>query len=236
MFPTTAWSLLEDAKGCDRGDHLAAMNRFIVGYWRPIYLYVRVRGHPHESAEDLTQEFLWRFLERGWIARADAARGRFRNFLLTVLNRFLADQAPGRAPRQRGFECSLVPVSTLIKDEERTFEPPHHQPPEEIFMRQWALALIEDVRRELEIWCRQRGRPDWYQIFTAHHFPGPGQSHMGHVPLAERFRCSVDQVRYALGQTNEQFARLLRAAVGNQVASEEEIDAEIRDIERLVSQ
>ena len=65
-------------------------------------------------------------------------------------------------------------------------------------------------------------------------FPRRGCEGLTQQALAERFRLLRDQIRYALEQTNQEFARLFRAAVAGQVASDEEIDAEIRDIERLV--
>jgi RNA polymerase sigma factor (sigma-70 family) len=234
-FPTTAWSMIDDVKAEQPAERLAAMNRFIVGYWRPIYRFIRAKGHRHDAAEDLTQEFLLKFLDRDWLAKADASRGRFRNYLLAILKRFLADEGSGRAPRQKVFDQGLVPVSALVRDEERSFDPPHMELPEDVFMRHWAQALVEEVRSELDAWCRQRGRPDWCAIFTAHHFPAAGCEALTQQALAERFRSSRDQIRYALEQTNQEFARLFRAAVAGQVASDAEIDAEIRDIERLVA-
>ena len=65
-----------------------------------------------------------KFLHRDWLAKADASRGRFRNYLLAILKRFLSDQGSTRAPRQQAFDQSLVPVSALVRDEERSFEPP----------------------------------------------------------------------------------------------------------------
>ena len=131
-FPSTAWSMLEHAKSPDQAEVMAAMNRFIVGYWRPIYRFLRAKGLRHETAEDLTQEFLLKFLDRDWLAKADASRGRFRNYLLSILKRFVADQGCDRAPRQRAFDQGLVPVSALVRDEERAFEPLHHELPEDV--------------------------------------------------------------------------------------------------------
>ena len=61
-FPTTAWSMIANAKA----ERLAAMNRSIVGYWRPIYRFIRAKGHRRNTAEDLTREFLLKFLDRDW--------------------------------------------------------------------------------------------------------------------------------------------------------------------------
>ena len=118
---------------------LAAMNRFIVGYWRPIYCFVRAKGHHHQAAEDLTQEFLLKVLDRDWLSKANASRGRFRSYLLTILKRFLADQSMARLPRQRCFDKALVPLSALVREEHRSFEPPDDLLPEDIFMKRWAL-------------------------------------------------------------------------------------------------
>ena len=110
-FPTTAWSMIDDVKGEQPAERLAAMNRFIVGYWRPIYRFIRAKGRRHETAEDLTQEFLLKFLDHDWLAKADASRGRFRNNLLAILKRFLADEGSGLCAGQKAFDQGLVQVS-----------------------------------------------------------------------------------------------------------------------------
>jgi hypothetical protein len=101
-------------------------------------------------------------------------------------------------------------------------------------MRQWAKSLVEEVCGELEIWCRSQGRPDWYLIFRAQHFPATETEKPNQNAIAAACRCSRDQVRYALERTDEQFARLFRAAVAAQVRGEEEVEAEIREIEQLL--
>ncbi len=243
-FPTTAWSLIADAgrvaeaddDGAPRDDKQSklALNCLITAYWRPVFYFIRRRGFESGAAEDLTQQFFLNLLERDWVARADQGRGRFRTFLLTVLTRFLADQGPRRATRQKAFDGHMVNVSALVNDQDRTFTPPDGTTPEELFMRQWALALVDDVKRELEAWCRERGRVAWYAIFEAHHFPPSVDKHPSQEELAHRFGCSRDQVRYAIEQTDRQFARLFRAAVREQVDSEEHVEMEIREIEKLL--
>ena len=73
-FPTTAWSMVRAAQNCDSQAYLAAMNRCIAAYWRPVFCFLRAKRYPFHRAEDLTQEFFLRFYERGWIARADQQR------------------------------------------------------------------------------------------------------------------------------------------------------------------
>ncbi len=166
-FPSTMWGYVEAAKHPDEAGYLDAVNRFTTAYWKPVFCFLRGRGYSVPQAEDLTQEFFLTFLQRGWLQPADPQRGRFRNFLLTILCRFVSDRGPERSTRQSQFEQRLVPISALVREEDLSFEPSNGETPEEIFMRQWAEAVIAAVVRRLEAWCLQKGRPDWYRVFAA---------------------------------------------------------------------
>src|SRR5262245_24205058 len=101
-FTTTHWSVVLAA-----GDHAAsgaqeALERLCVNYWYPLYAYVRRCGHSVEDAQDLTQEFFCRLLEKGYIKVADPERGRFRTFLLTALQRFLVSEWRRTQAAKRG--------------------------------------------------------------------------------------------------------------------------------------
>src|SRR5512136_214193 len=84
LFKTTHWSVVVLA-GQEASPQAAdSLETLCRAYWFPLYAYVRRRGHTPEDAQDLTQEFFARLLERHWLARADQASGRFRTFLLTA--------------------------------------------------------------------------------------------------------------------------------------------------------
>ena len=221
---------MRDAKDWNDSDHLEAMNCLIDGYWKPVFYFIRARGYPVHQAEDLTQEFFHNVLHRNWIRPADPQRGRFRNFLLAILVRFLSDQSLERINKQTGFERELVSITTLIHDHDRTFEPPDNSTPEKIFMKQWAEAVIRNVRRGLKTWCDKQGRPNWYEIFQAVHFPTDGQDKMSQQALADQLGISRDQVRYGLKEAESQFSRLLRAEVADQVDNQTDTDDEIDDL------
>src|SRR3954463_6396800 len=93
-FATTRWSIVLHAGrgGPNASTGRDALARLCRTYWFPLYAHVRRRGFSAHDAEDLTQEFFARILARSSIARADPARGRFRSFILTALNHFLADE------------------------------------------------------------------------------------------------------------------------------------------------
>ena len=235
-FPPTSWSLIR-AVQCQSGeDRVEAMNRCIAAYWKPVFYFLRTRGYPLHRAEDLAQEFFLQFfLEKDWVRRADQQRGRFRTYLLTVLTRFLADRSGDRLPRQKAFDERQVTISALLGDSERAFEPPHNCTPEQVFMQQWARAVIANVQRNLEAWCILRGRPDWYRMFCAMYFPEPGDLRVTQQELASRLRVSRDQVRYGLEEVNRQFTGLLRTEVGDQIGPDDDLDVEIHELQALLS-
>ena len=233
-FQTTAWSLIQAMKNRDASQYLPAMNRFIAGYWKPVFYFLRARGCALHQAEDLTQEFFARCLEGDWIQRADPRRGKFRALLLTVLKGFLSDQGPKRAPRQKKFERQLVSIEGLVGDAERAYEPATNETPDEIFMKRWAAALVESVLARLREDCERLDRPLWYQVFVAVHYPASHDERPSQQALAGRLGVSREQVRYGLEQATQRFRQHLRQEVRDQVGPKADVGQEIRELMALL--
>lgn len=232
-FPTTAWTFIRAAQDPQHADFTPAVNGFITRYWRPVFCFLRARGYPLHAAEDLTQEFFTRFLERDWLRRADPERGRFRTFLLTILVRFLSDLGERRAPRQHSFERRFVSIDSLLNDEDRSYEPPAGETAEAIFMRRWAADLVAEVRVRLRKVCADRDRADWYDVFAAAHGID-GDAGATQQALADRFGLTRDQVRYALMQVQQWFVVLLRAEVRDHVEADADVGDELRELMALL--
>src|SRR5687767_11109651 len=90
-FATTHWSVVLSAREAQSPDAAEALDRLCRTYWPPVFLYIRRRGHSAAEAEDLTQEFFARLLERNYLDRLQHRDGKFRSFLLTFVNHFLSD-------------------------------------------------------------------------------------------------------------------------------------------------
>jgi DNA-directed RNA polymerase specialized sigma24 family protein len=67
----------------------AALSELCQRYWYPLYAYVRRCGHGPADAEDLTQAFFARLIEKNFLAEVRREHGRFRSFLLGALKHFL---------------------------------------------------------------------------------------------------------------------------------------------------
>jgi RNA polymerase sigma-70 factor (ECF subfamily) len=81
---------------------LSALSELCQIYWRPVYVFLRRQGIAQHDAQDLTQEFFARFLDKKYIERADPERGRFRTFLLACLKNFLANEWDRATAEKRG--------------------------------------------------------------------------------------------------------------------------------------
>ena len=90
-FATTIWGQVLAAGDEQASEHEVALESVCQRYWPPIYAYLRKKGHSPDEAKDLTQAFFEFLLEHHTLTRADPARGRFRSFLLTVLENFVSN-------------------------------------------------------------------------------------------------------------------------------------------------
>jgi RNA polymerase sigma-70 factor (ECF subfamily) len=230
-FPTTAWSCLEAARDPQHPKYVTAVNRLLTAYWRPVYRFLRRKYPAAADPEGLTQQFFLALLTRGWAARADPTRGRFRDFLKTLLARFAFDQVV-RAPEQAKFEQRFVSLHSLIEDAERAYEPPAGETPEEAFDKGWKASLLGAVRDNLAAHYAATGDAERqrYAIFAASHFVGRGEEQPTQEALAERFGVSRDQVRYALKQVGKRWERLLRQEVRDQVGAGADVEEELRKL------
>src|SRR2546421_525182 len=138
VFQTTHWSVVMAAREQDATAGREALARLCSGYWYPLYGFVRGRGFLPEDAEDLTQEFFRRFLEKNALLDVSPARGKFRSFLLACLKHFLINERERAHAQRRGG--GHIPISLDGGEAETRFslEPANHSTPETLFEKRWA--------------------------------------------------------------------------------------------------
>ena len=115
-FHTTRWSVVLGAQGKASRDAFESLEALCGQYWLPLYAYVRRRGFTPPEAEDLTQEFFARLLEKEWLAAARRECGRFRSFLLMALQRFLANEWDRSQALKRGGRCEVISLDAGIAE------------------------------------------------------------------------------------------------------------------------
>ena len=159
-FPTTQWILVEAARVNDRDQ--AAIGILLQRYWKPVYFYLRRRGHDHEHAKDLTQGFFHEIvLKRHLLDKADRAKGRFRSFLLLALDRYAADVQKQQARQKRAPLGKLVPLDMVGPLDLPAWVAT--STPEEAFHYAWIADLLEQALVQVEAQCHKDAMTvHWY--------------------------------------------------------------------------
>src|ERR1700723_878761 len=107
IFATTHWTAVLAAGRTGSQQAAVALEELCRTYWFPLYAYVRRQGHTREDAEDLTQGFFARLLEKNYLEGVSSDKGKFRSFLLMAVKRFLANEWD-RANRQKRGGGAMV--------------------------------------------------------------------------------------------------------------------------------
>jgi len=162
-FLTTQWSLIENIKTNQDRDG-ALVNSLLQQYWKPVYCYLRRKGHDNEQAKDLTQDFFHEVvLNRDMVGRADQAKGRFRSFLLFALNEFLTKQRLKETARKRIPKGKLISLD--INDAPTLPQSVEIASPEESFHYAWLSTLLERVLAEVRSDCEREGLETHWRLF-----------------------------------------------------------------------
>jgi RNA polymerase sigma-70 factor (ECF subfamily) len=227
-FATTHWSLIVAAREPSSPAARQALARLCEAYWYPLYAYIRRHGHPADEAQDLTQEFFTRLLERDLLGSADPARGRFRAFLLAACKHFLANERDRACTLKRGG--GRAPLSLDLNDAEGRYgrEPSHDLTPDKLFERRWALTLLDRALARLREEFTAKGKEETFdrlRVFLVGDRGAPS-----HGDVASELGMTAGAVKVAAHRLRQRYRELLREEIAHTVEAPEEIDEEIRDL------
>ncbi len=232
-FATTHWSLVLHACRDDSSLAREALETLCRAYWPAIYTYVRRSGHAPEAARDLTQDFFARLLGKGLIGIANPQRGRFRTFLLTVLQRFLADEHDRATAQKRGGGEVLLSLDELAAEEERPFEPTGGISPEQEFDRRWALATLDNALRHLRAEAERAGHGELFAALQG--FLGGGEPAGTLAETGARLGLGESAVKMRLSRWRLRYRELLRQEVAQTVPRVADLDEEMRHLFAVLS-
>jgi RNA polymerase sigma-70 factor (ECF subfamily) len=195
-------------------------------YWYPVYAYARRHGHSREDAEDLTQEFFSRIVEKQILQAVSEERGRFRWFLLTALKRFLANEWNREQAKKRGGGLIFFSLEFTGAEGRYLKEPMHEVTPEKVFNRGWSLTILERTLGRLRAEHSELGNSlDFDRLKTYLTGDAPRGSYSR---LAAEIGLTEGAARVAVHRMRRRFGDLLRAEIRETVANEQEVDDEIR--------
>jgi RNA polymerase sigma factor (sigma-70 family) len=231
VFHTTHWTVVLTASEQSAPGSGEALARLCADYWYPLYAYIRRRGHKHEDAEDLTQEFFHRLMQKSYLDGITREGGRFRAFLLTALKRFLAKEWDRANAQKRGGGIAQLSLDSSPEERYR-LEPADHLTPERLYERGWAFAVMDQVMQRLS---DEYGKSGKAELFTRLHPLLTGSGKIGsHDEIGKVLGMSENAVKMAAHRLKKRWRELLLQEVARTVGSEDEIEAELRHLVSLV--
>jgi RNA polymerase sigma-70 factor (ECF subfamily) len=231
-FVTTRWTLV-NAAGEDSAAAREALAYLCQAYWPPLYTYLRRRGHAPEDAQDLTQGFFARLLERRDVRAADQDRGRFRSFLLTALKRYAINESERATTRKRGGRT--LPMSLDFDAAERAYAVvPNADPgPDRLFDRQWAMISLARAIDRLRDDCRRAGKEALAEALMPY-LTDAGELRP-YAAVAADLGLSEGAVKVAVHRLRQRFGVVLKLEIAETVVNPAEVDDEVRELLRAVS-
>jgi RNA polymerase sigma-70 factor (ECF subfamily) len=232
VFVTTHWSVVLTAGRQDTTRARAALENLCQTYWPPLYAYVRRRGYSAEDAQDLTQMFFARLLERNAVATVAPEKGRFRSFLLASLNHFLSDEWDKARAQKRGGG-KVISFDLQSAETQLGQIPVENFTPEKAFEHRWAITLLEQVYQRLGGEYRAQGKG---ALFDALRATLAGTSDAApYVELAKQLDLSEGAVKVAVHRLRQRYRALLRETIVDTVSTPEEVEDELRYLFRTLA-
>jgi len=225
VFVSTHWSVVLRAGRPDSPEALAALAELCRHYWFPLYAYARRQGCDLHQAQDLTQGFFAKLLEKNYLSVADRRRGRFRWFLLTAFKCFLANEWDRSQAQKRGGDQQIVSFDGMSAEERYRHEPEDTASADQLYDRRWAADLLEGAGTKLRAEYAEADRVDRFKYLEAY-LPG-GQTTLSQAEVGAALGLTEGTVKQEVFKVRRRFGELLREAVAQTVAHPDEVDDEI---------
>ncbi len=227
-FVTTHWSVVLSARAQDSKLSSQALEALCRTYGYPLYAYIRRVGHSPADAEDLTQGFFARLLEKDFLSAADREKGRFRTFLLTALKGFMANEWDRQHAAKRGGFSVSVPLDQELAEARFASEGAHNLAPDLLFDRQWAMTLLENTMSRLHEEYVESGRASLFEYLRD--CLAKDETALPYAEIAQRLNLTEAAVKMAVQRLRRRYRDILRQQIAQTVATSEEVEEELREL------
>jgi RNA polymerase sigma-70 factor (ECF subfamily) len=203
-----------------------ALEKLCRTYWWPLYAFVRRRGYGAHDAEDLTQEFFSRLLAKDFLRSVDRSKGKFRSFLLAALEHFLAKEWRRANTQKRGGKFAFHSIDAEMADQQYLQIPAAGLSPEQLFEKQYAIKLLEQVvsrLREEFVTAGKEAQFEHLKIFLT----GEKQPY---AEMAAKLGTTEAALKMAVSRMRQRYKELLREEIASTVSGLEEVEEELRAI------
>jgi RNA polymerase sigma-70 factor (ECF subfamily) len=182
----------------------------------------------------LTQEFFAQLISKEHLRLADRDKGRFRTFLLAMLDYFLAREWKRVHRQKRGGEFQFVSLDQRDAEDRYRFEPADHETPQRQFERQWAFTVLKQAMTALEAECHADGLDALFR--EVRHLLSGERPDAAYGSIAERVAMTEGALRVAVHRLRRRYGELLRAEIAQTVETAAEAEEELRYLLQVLSE
>ncbi len=226
-FETTNWSVILKATVGDSSAAREALATLCKTYWPPVYAFIRGKGLSPTDAEDLTQAYFTRFLDKGYLHDFRPEVGRFRTFLRASVAHFLSNEWDRERALKRGGGKPTLSLDELETVESRFRAPADLVTPEVVFEREWAASVLQRCLARVRLEHDETSGPGRFETLKPF-LIGDGSPSSGYGEAARELGLAESSVRVAVHRMRKRFGAILREEVARTVAEPADVDGEIR--------
>lgn len=224
-FTATHWSVVLSAATGSTTKSFEALEALCKTYWYPLYTFIRRKGYAPHDAQDLTQSFFERVLEKDYLKAVDPKKGKFRSFLLASLDHFLANEWRRTQAQKRGGGAAIVSLDDTAEQKYLQIAASDLSP-ERLFEQQWATTLLEQVVVRLRDEFIASGRWQTFEELKA--FLTGEKKAVSYGELAKKLTTTEGALKMTVSRMRQRYGELLRLEIANTVSSPAEVEEELR--------
>ena len=233
-FNTTHWSVVRLAGQTALPESTAALEQLCRAYWPPVYFFARRKGHGDADAKDLAQQFFARLLARNDFAGLDAAKGKFRTFLLAAFTHFLANEHDRASALKRGGGQVALPLDDLTDQQLAQFSCAGQVAPGKLFDRNWALAVLTQSLARLKTEMAEAGKAPQFGLLKS--FLTVEGNAADYAAVAQQLGVAPGSVPVLVHRLRQRYRETVRAELAQTVASPTDLEEEMRHLFAVLNQ
>ena len=230
-FPITRLSAIVAASSSNEEERTRAFEVLIAAYWMPVYKYVRIKWNkPTEDARDLTQGFFLEAMEKNFFGRYDASKAKFRTFLRSCLDGFVANENKAASRLKRGGDATILSLDFDGAEEQlKIAARPAAGAIDEYFEKEWARSVFGLALEGFRAQMQDAGKETHLRLFERYVIDADDAApKTSYKALAAEFNLSTTDVTNYLALARREFRRIVLEKLRQLTATDEEFRREAR--------
>jgi hypothetical protein len=169
------------------------------------------------------------------ISDFDPGKARFRTYLRTCLDGFVANEEKAAHRIKRGGQQKILSLDFEDTEKELTFSNiPDPQKLDVFFDREWMRHLFVACVQQLQVRCRKSGKAIQFEIFQRYDLNENDANKMTYHQLAEQLNCR-SRKSPIIWRSRKEFRRIVLEKLRELTVTEDEFQNEARSLFGLAS-